>query len=208
MPRKRKVSYQRQLQELMAKRQEYAYGDYALHWNVKVHYYPNTEHVLDAIAQYFYINRADLLMQYPRADEVVEKQLNDCESMEFLIDRMRESVTDGDTYYTVRPEVAKKWKLGKDVAQTKPLDVKFEFMGRSGGHLCVTEFEGRKLADFLDYNLYEEGDPYDDYEEHWCQKLLAMIDEWDQCFTSEAVNKEAAYLTAWEINSKLEDTDD
>lgn len=197
--KRKKVKYQKMLQKVLKERSKY--DSYMLNWDVKVHFYPSVEEVLDDIATYFFINRADLLMQYPRADEVVEEFMDEPQNLYHLIDDMRSSVTDCDTYFTVRPEVAKKWKLGEETAQKKPISANFEFHGRGGGHLCVVSFEGRTV----DAYDFAEGVVDDEYEEWWCQKLLAMIDEWDQCFTREAVHQEAAYQTAARIHTILEE---
>ncbi|HEX6826967.1 MAG TPA: hypothetical protein VF077_11685, partial [Nitrospiraceae bacterium] len=56
------------------------------------------------------------------------------------------------------------------------------------------KFEGISLnqRDLIDNLL----DPEEAWPTLWVRQLLGMIEEWDLCFTQEAVDKEALYLLA------------
>lgn len=106
---------------------------------------------------------------------------------EFAIEDMRCGLDEYDTYRYVAPEVYEKYGLPGDTM----FDVKFELHGRGGKHLCITEFEGRKLAgidaeDLRDAEYQEEVGVSDD----WCRKLLAYIEEADKMFSRESVRTE------------------
>jgi hypothetical protein len=107
-----------------------------------------------------------------------------------------------------RPEIAARWGFAyKGKGAEKPFDATFEFHGRQGKHLIVTQFEGTDLtldlADMLDGPQYAHDCVPSNL---WCRQLCGMIEEWDLCFTSEAATNEYAYQRAFEIGSNLEDS--
>lgn len=76
-------------------------------------------------------------------------------------------------------------------------DVEFGLYGRGGKHLCIEAFEGVRMdmsADDLAYAI--RNDEAGDYSNKWCQRLLAMMAEWEQCFTPEAASAELEYQCA------------
>jgi hypothetical protein len=138
---------------------------------------------------------------------------------ESVRDSMAGGVTDCDTYRTWSPEVERKYSFKSDplAAKMNPkktftgkhydyfFDVFWEFAGRCGKHLCLTEFEGLSLGlsadDLADAIRNDEGN----YPNEWCRKLLAMIEEWDKCFSHEAVRSEFRYQAAQQLNEKHEE---
>lgn len=91
-------------------------------------------------------------------------------------------------------------------------DVKFSLEGRGGKHLVVTEFEGRKLnmsSDSLAESIRGDNTGYyyndaKDYPNKWCQRLLAMMHEWEMCFTSRIASTEMEYQAAFRLQQDLE----
>ena len=86
-------------------------------------------------------------------------------------------------------------------------DVKFELAGRGGKHLVVTEFQGRRLEGFSSDELAERirESECETYSNVWCNRLLAMMHEWDKCFTPEAAADEMEYQAADRMYSEQYD---
>lgn len=111
--------------------------------------------------------------------------------------------TDEMAYY---PAAKRHWLL-VDPYINRHFEVKFGLAGRGGKHLVITEFEGyelnisnRELIDRLEHN--EEG--YN-YTNKWCQALLAMMHEWEKCFTSKIASEELEWYMADQLAQKVED---
>jgi len=167
---------------------------------------------------------------HPDVLEHLEKH-EDGFDYEFELEMMREGVSDDDTYRTYSPKTAARFGLpyynkrvyarrdatklayyhiGKgDWALVNPysckyFDVKFGFAGRSGGYIVIEEFEGRTLRGMSTEDLT---DMLQDRSEstymtnEWCRNLLAMMYEWDQCFTPEIATKELQYQITSRIAS-------
>lgn len=84
--------------------------------------------------------------------------------------------------------------------------VRWEFQGRGGKHLCLTEFEGGTLemtSRDLAQNIRD--DTGADYSNAWCQKLVAFIHECDLCFTCKNVDSEFEYQCAFQLSLELEE---
>lgn len=165
-----------------------------------------------------------------------DHQMDSGELFNWILEDMRNSVTDGDTYCTYRPEIAARYGLPytrfprkyrkrvpgegpyypagregwvlEDPYTVESFEVEWEFAGRSGKHLVLTGFEGRKLERLTSEGLAgllrgeEDGSCYTNA---WCQRLLAMIHEWDLCFTSEAVTQEWEYQASYLLAQRLHD---
>lgn len=140
------------------------------------------------------------------------------------IEDMQRSLLDGDSYRTIRPEIAARYGLtGSEAKLHSGIRYNFEhkyrdgawahvpyftvgwtFMGRQGKHLCLTEFEGKDLnmqpdalADFI------RTDDQGSYPNEWCQKLLAFIHECDIMFTSKNVSDEFEYQVSYRLEQDL-----
>lgn len=85
-------------------------------------------------------------------------------------------------------------------------DVKFGLAGRGGKHLVIREFEGHDLG-VSSEDLCEqiEHDDCGDFPNAWCQKLLAMMTEWEQMFTSRNASKELEYQLAYRLAQSVQD---
>jgi len=85
--------------------------------------------------------------------------------------------------------------------------VKFGLHGRGGKHLCVESFEGRDLGmssdDLIGQLLDEDGTYYHCIPNAWCQKLLAMIQEWKVMFTPKAASDELEYQAAYRLSEEF-----
>jgi hypothetical protein len=133
----------------------------------------------------------------------------------------------GLTYYTAKPAHARyARRTGKEVCcypASKPnwirvdpyvceyFDVTFALYGRGGKHLCVTQFEGVPL-DSSDYSFEDKlrASPGDDayvprMTNLWCRKLLAMIEEWDVCFTEKNASAEMDCLAVYRMEQRVEE---
>lgn len=139
---------------------------------------------------------------------------------------MARCITDCDSYSTYSPKTAARYGLPGSHAKlhsgkrydhkhkyrdgawshTLSFDVNFGLHGRGGKHLCVHMFEGRSLA-ARNSELAEAISTDDEgmYSNVWCQKLLAMIHEWNICFSREAVNREFEYQCRYRFVSELND---
>lgn len=80
-------------------------------------------------------------------------------------------------------------------------DVQFELHGRGGKHLVVESFEGVRLRGATSEHLAEliEEEGHDAFSNEWCRYLLAMMEEWEQCFTSKKASDEMEYQAAWQV---------
>lgn len=145
-------------------------------------------------------------------------------------------LNDDDTNRTYSPDTAKRYGLGyyrypqkykrrtnecafypakkegwirDDPYICEYFDVKFGLAGRCGKHLVVEEFEGRSLAVSADA-LAEDirDDDCGNYSNHWCVRLLAMMDEWESIFTSRNASKEMEYQAAFLLHQELSDQAD
>ena len=174
----------------------YDHGKYLLTWNVKMHHTPTTETILNCVAVNFYKHRGELLIRFPEAEDIVEEKLHDDNTFGFVLESMRHSFEDGDTYRMYRPKFAKKYGLAYEgKGADSPFDVEFCYLGRSGGYLAIEAFEGIRMKDF----------DYDDwYPDQWTRQLCAMIEEWDLCLTRESIYAEFDYQLAWLVNQELE----
>ncbi|WP_454735418.1 hypothetical protein [Cupriavidus necator] len=77
----------------------------------------------------------------------------------------------------------------------------FSLAGRGGKHLVVDEFDGKTLRgwsadDLAETLLNNEECHYHGFTNQFCQGLLAMLDEWTQCFTSRITSNEMEFLAA------------
>ena len=126
-----------------------------------------------------------------RYAKLVVEPFNIDQASDWAIGDMRSSLDKDDTYRYVSPEVYEKHGLSGDTT----LDVKFELHGRGGKHLCITEFEGRKLANFTHmFDLHDVGQRFvENISDDWCLKLLAYIEEAGKMFSCKAVKKEFEY---------------
>lgn len=111
-----------------------------------------------------------------------------------------------DTYRMMSPAVAKRFSLSADTIY----DATFSLEGRGGKHLCITHFEGQDLAGvdlaeaLQDQTADKNQEPYNAYTNDWCRALLAMMSEWDVCFTSRKASDEVNYQLAFRMMTHCE----
>lgn len=82
-------------------------------------------------------------------------------------------------------------------------DVKFTCEGRGGSHVCITEFEGVDMRKFDKEQLLD--DDSSNYSNWWCQKLLAMMHEWDICLTSKNASDDMMCRMASSMEGQLDE---
>jgi hypothetical protein len=160
-----------------------------------------------------------------------DRKMEKGELFYWIIEDMQRGVTEADSYKTLRPEIAARYGLpysrfpkkyarrNKEMAYypakvdgwilvdpytVEQFDVSWEFHGRGGKHLCLTEFEGKPLNNCSE-DLAESilQDDSGEYSNQWCQKLVAFIHECDLCFTHENVEKEWEYQAAYRLAQEL-----
>lgn len=89
-------------------------------------------------------------------------------------------------------------------------EVEMGLYGRGGKHLCIAEFEGRKLDrtsdDLVEAILEVSEDNY--FTNKWCQKLLAMMHVWEEMFTPTRASAEIEYQAAYNFATLLQDAHD
>lgn len=177
----------------------------ALSWDVSLWNY-NMHLILHhlAVEGQWFVNEAAMRLQYPLIEREVERLLEMVHP--WAQETMCENLDNDDGLKMWSPVTAAKhgFDYTGDGAE-KTFDVEFGLYGRGGKHLCVTEFKGRKVdRDLIDV-LREVGESYHCVPNLWCRQLLAMIEEWNQCFSREAVLREYNYQLAWQIGRVLED---
>lgn len=107
------------------------------------------------------------------------------------------------------PAANRNWLL-VDPYINRHFEVQFGLAGRGGKHLVITEFEGRKLnisnSDLIDLLQAPEDWYYcNDYTNKWCRNLLAMLTEWEKCFTSKIASEELEWRMADQLAKAVED---
>lgn len=146
-------------------------------------------------------------MWYQIQDELVNSLDSDCYYM-MLSDIARRtgfSVKSQFRFYRrIKPGTAaghpagiEGWEIVNPYIDNK-VSATFELYGRCGKHLCIAEFEGRKLSgwDADDLASAIETDDSGQFSNSWCQRLYAMILTWDKEFNPTAVKAEGEYLAA------------
>lgn len=106
--------------------------------------------------------------------------------------------TDECAYY---PAELPGWILDKPF-ENLTFDVTFELAGRGGKHLVIREFEGHSLCisnrDLVQQIRAGQDTPYTN---RWCTKLLVMMEEWEQVFTSKNASDEIMYQLAYRLHT-------
>lgn len=179
------------------------YNHWALSWNVSLHGV-RADEVIAAMVNEHYQNEFDLMVRYPEVKALVESHMEDPQTSTDVVENMRSSLDDGDTFRMWCPEIAAKHGFEyKGKGAESPFNVGFAFEGRQGKHLVVTRFEGLELTKHL---MPEITDPCSTNRPTnlWCRKLLGMIEEWGRCFTPQAVKEEEAHALAWVIQMQIE----
>lgn len=105
--------------------------------------------------------------------------------------------TDECAYYPAKKEG---W-IRESPYTCKMYRAEFSLAGRGGKHLVVDEFDGKTLRgwnsdELAETLLNDEECHYHGFTNAWCQGLLAMMQEWDACFTSRIASNEMEYLAA------------
>jgi hypothetical protein len=176
------------------------YGKYDLEWNVRCDYFD--------VEQLWHVANAENIM------EIDVEQLWDN-----AIESTRYSLDNDDCYSTYSPATAARyglpyhgkrkykrrtseicyhpagkpgWILDKPYVNSQ-FDCTFELQGRQGKHLVLTHFEGIECRD-LDCKI-EDGD----VSNQWCRNLLAMLEEWDVCFTPERASENVKHYMVDQI---------
>lgn len=85
----------------------------------------------------------------------------------------------------------------------------FELRGPGSKYLVIAAFEDVELASFPSQRLAEillrnDEQTNHGFSNYWCHKLLAMMDEWSSCFSSEAINKEFDYQFAFHLGQEFD----
>jgi len=193
-------------------------GNYLLSWNVAVYGGMSVKEMQGALCQGdSFESPADLRLRYPDWETSWETFSSAGGNWEHVVEDMRSQLCDGDTFRLWRPAIATRFGFSyTGLGADRPFDVDFTFLGRSGKHLCIERFNGRRLTED---EFPSPGDvrkrfrfDFGDEEElntnssEWTRQLLGMIQEWDLCFDRKAVNKEALYQTAFQFAQYLEGT--
>jgi hypothetical protein len=141
------------------------YNGYNLAWNVKMHTVPNFRKVFKTMGETQYYNETAALLEVHKHLEAIEESWDGwlSEHWDMIVEDMRRTFDpkETDTMKYVRPDLEKKYNLKAGTT----FDTEFEFQGRSGGHLVLIRFDGRK----------NEG--YDECTNEQRRRLAAYIEE-------------------------------
>lgn len=92
------------------------------------------------------------------------------------------------------PAQKKGWKRVNPYINLE-FEVDFTLQGRNGKHLCIAKFDGHTLGGLSNERFIEAlEDPDTQFSNEWCRNLLAMMEEWEVCFTPKAASSEFDYL--------------
>jgi hypothetical protein len=177
----------------------YDHKEYPLCWNVKMDKAVTFDDVFACMVEHHYINEAEAILRIPSVAKLRHAWYNVENSMhEHVIEDMRGSFSSDDTMKFTTPERAKMWGI---MDPKNGYDCKYQFVGRSGGWLALTEFAGNKI----DSEIY--CDPSLGYEmprlvpNYWLPYLYAMCEEIGAIVVRR--RKEMMYLLAFEMRYNM-----
>jgi len=160
------------------------YGKYDLEWNVRCDYF-DTDEVM-ALADAENIMEIDVEQLWDESVESARESMDSDDGyrsyspataarygLPYHGKRKYKRHTDEMAYY---PAGKPGWILVKPYVNSH-FDCNFELQGRQGKHLVLTEFEGHECTD-LETSIQDGV-----VSNEWCRNLLAMLEEWDVCFT-------------------------
>lgn len=202
---------------------------YPIAFNVKVHGSCDVDHIIDKLAEE-YPEQAKLAHHLMHNDLI---QWDGDAHWEWAVEDARNSVTDSDAHRTMNPTTAirfglpyirfpRKYKRRTTEAAYYPAgkpgwvlvnpyvapqySVSFAFAGRSGGYVVIDTFEGKQLRGMSTESLIDDiRDDNNRYTNKWCQGLVAMIYEWDRCFTWKTATDEVRYHMAYSLGRIVEE---
>lgn len=202
---------------------------YPIAFNVKVHGSCDVDRIIDKLAEGD--PKQAKLARYLMDNDLI--QWDGDSEWYWAVEQARESATDSDSYRTMSPTTATRFGLpytrfprkykrrtneGAFYPAGKPgwmsvdpytaprYDVKFAFAGRSGGYVVIDGFEGKQLRGMSTESLIDDiKDDDGGYTNEWCQALVAMIYEWDRCFTWKTATEAVRYQMAFSLNQIVEE---
>lgn len=172
---------------------------YAIAFNVKVYGYIDSHLVEQGIIN----NIPTVDINYLKdkgfsLDSWIKDNQESIDSID-VIESIRTQVTDSDCY-NYNQQVDKYHK------------VTFDFSGRSGGYLVVTDFDGKSLQlsnddlieqlELLDNDKEQTTDSY--YSNKWCRNLLVMLNQWENDFSRDSANQAYSYEVGFQLSQRLE----
>ena len=207
----------------------YRHDSYPIAFNVKVHGSCDVDHIIDKLAEGD--PKQAKLARYLMDNDLI--QWDGDSEWYWAVEQARESVTDSDSYRTMSPTTATRFGLpytrfprkykrrtneGAFYPAGKPgwmsvdpytaprYDVEFAFAGRSGGYVVIDGFEGKQLRGMSAESLIDDiKDDNGGYTNKWCQALVAMIYEWDRCFTPRQATEEVRHHMAYRLGCIVEE---
>lgn len=168
---------------------------YPAAWNVKMLRPITFEQVLARIVKdNGYHCVADVLVTLGVDVERLRSEFNRPYVHEHALNEMRTGILETDTYHCCTPERYAQWGLPGYAKDAPMWSVEYEFHGRSGGWLVMTQFRGVPIHGNID-------DVLDHFERPGLKALGCMIDE-----VSHAVEQrydEYEYLVAMQVHALL-----
>lgn len=168
------MTYKYHAERLMKKHTEcrwYNHDTYPVCWNVKMNHSITFDQIFNKMAEQHYHGRNDALVCIPDV-QGLRDQWGKWEDgrYEIIMEDMRSTFDPKhcDTMRCCSPKAYKRFSY----IPSKPeelFNVEYQFVGRSGGWLALTEFEGVQL----EHREAELGSN----EERWYQKLCCMLVE-------------------------------
>jgi hypothetical protein len=171
------------------------YDNYAMSWNVKLHHCDlNYEKAIKHV-DFLSSLDSDVTSEFQnnkKLRKIALKMAKKCNIWDWIIEDLQNGLTDGHCYRTISPETAEKCGISEDYE----FDVKFEFRGRSGGHLVIRELEGYNFKVFNKdavSNLTQKGglDSWEDFNipNKELPKIIAFLENCEEWFESERVRE-------------------
>lgn len=202
---------------------------YPIAFNVKIHGSCDNDHIIAKLAEED--PKQAKLARYLMDNDLI--QWGGDSEWYWAVEQARESVTEGDAFRTMSPATAirfglpyirfpRKYKRRTTEAAYYPSDkpgwvlvnpyvapqysVSFAFAGRSGGYVVIDGFEGKQLRGMSTESLIDDiKDDDGGYTNKWCQSLVAMMYEWDRCFTWKTATDEVRYHMAYSLGRIVEE---
>lgn len=157
------------------------------------------------------INEADLLLQMPDFEE--EFTLDMANAMwDYAQEHLQDDLHSDEGLRMWSPETARRYGFDyTGPGADRPFEMALGSYGGGGGgkHVCLTEFEGRKLKGFnreFAEMVQGHGNPDSSYPmlpNLWCRQLMGIMDELDEALTEENAKRRGRYYEADHLACEL-----
>jgi len=183
------------------------YNDKSKPLSWKVYYFQqleNPEQAAQLLAENYFINMADFILNFPDFDEWFGEQDKD-ELWSYAQEHLMNDLMDDEGLRMWSPKTADRYGFSYEgEGADRPFDMTLEGHGGGGKHVCLTRFDGEALEGMTSEDFAAEiGEHLDsdwnwrrNFTNGWCRKLMGIMDELDEALTEENAACCGAYYEA------------